>query len=148
MQFSSTRISSTTNINQVQTTAITRTNKSKDKELQKIANKIRKPKDLGGTVMCDTTVHPSTNQTSTNQQECTNVSNKNTTNFEIFLTDQEGANSKLQHHQPPGVVIIEDDDVFDPRGHRRYANALNKRNKNVGSIILVFIIKVFSCFEK
>ena len=126
--FSSTRKSSTTHNSQVKTTAITKAIKGQDIKLQKIANRIRTPNDLDDIVTCAPTVHQSNRQTSINQKDSINISNKNTTNIELFLTDKEGGNSVAQHQQPSGVVITEDDDDFNPRGHGRYSNAFIRIN--------------------
>ena len=126
-RFASIKESSSTNNNQLATTGDTKTTTGGDKKPQKLGNKIRKPIDLGAAATFAAKAQPSTQQHSTNEQQSNNVSNKSTTNFDLFATDQDGGNFNSQQQQPSSLVITGDDD-FDPRGLGRYAKDYDKRN--------------------
>ena len=80
---------------------------------------------------------PSTQPNATKQQSNStgiNVSNKSTTNFDLFATDGENLNSQQQ--QPSSLVITGDDDDFDPRGVGRYAYLIRQSIKYIISSFL------------
>lgn len=113
--FSSIKESSTTNNNQLTTTADTNKTTGGDKKPLKLGNKIRKPIDLGAAATFAARAQPSTQQLSTNEPQSNNVSNKTTTNFDLFATDQDSGDFNSQQQQPSSLVITGDDE-FDPRG--------------------------------
>ena len=96
-----------------------------NKKPQKTSNKIRKPIDLGAAATFAanaSSAQPSNNIT---QQP---VSNKSTTNIDLFGTDDDvisGGNNTVnvsnQYQQPSSLVITgDDDDDFDPRSFGRW----------------------------
>ena len=140
--FSSIKESSTTNNNQLTTTADTNKTTGGDKKPLKLGNKIRKPIDLGAAATFAARAQPSTQQLSTNEPQSNNVSNKTTTNFDLFATDQDSGDFNSQQQQPSSLVITGDDE-FDPRGLGRYAKEyyiINYHNTN--SLIFIYVQNV------
>ena len=114
--------STSSNNNQFSTSSGDKT--AGEKKPQKTSNKIRKPIDLGAAATFAanaSSAQPSNNIT---QQP---VSNKSTTNFDLFATDDDvsgggniSANVSNQYQQPSSLVITgDDDDDFDPRSFGR-----------------------------
>ena len=114
-RFSSIKGSSTNN-NQLTATADTKATTGGERKPQKAGNKIRKPIDLGAAATFAATAQPSTQRHAADQQQSNNVSNKSTTNFDLFTHEQDGEIPNSQQQQPSSLVITGDDDDFDPRG--------------------------------
>ena len=120
-RFSSVKTGSTlSNNNQFNTSSDKTTGDSK----KKTVNKVRKPIDLGAAATF--AANASSAQPSNNSTQ-NNVSNKSTTNFDLFSTDDDtaignnAANNSNQYQQPSSLVITgnDDDDDFDPRSFGR-----------------------------
>ena len=120
-RFSSVKTGSAlSNNNQFNTSSDKTTGDSK----KKTVNKVRKPIDLGAAATF--AANASSAQPSNNSTQ-NNVSNKSTTNFDLFSTDDDtaignnAANNSNQYQQPSSLVITgnDDDDDFDPRNFGR-----------------------------
>merc|ERR1712038_388214 len=132
-RFSSVKVGSTlSNNNQFNTSSDKTTGDSK----KKTVNKVRKPIDLGAAATF--AANASSAQPSNNSTQ-NNVSNKSTTNFDLFSTDDDtaignnAANNSNQYQQPSSLVITGNDDDFDPRSFGRATASNNNSSSNNGN---------------